>query len=82
MIVVVARDATLPNLDLESISFLEKHPHCDPVGTTSAFAIYQFPLTTCGTVMMVRAATHFTVPFNSYLFLSDCNDNCNAATLL
>uniref|UniRef100_A0A671Y8J3 Zona pellucida sperm-binding protein 4 n=1 Tax=Sparus aurata TaxID=8175 RepID=A0A671Y8J3_SPAAU len=52
MIVVVARDATLPNLDLESISFLEKHPLCEPVGTTSAFAIYQFPLTACGTVMM------------------------------
>lgn len=82
MIVVVARDATLPNLDLESISFLEKHPLCEPVGTTSAFAIYQFPLTACGTVMMVRVATHLTVPFDSYLFLSDCIDNCNAANLL
>ncbi|XP_073328053.1 zona pellucida sperm-binding protein 4-like [Pagrus major] len=51
MIVVVARDATLPNLDLETISFLGNDPNCSPVGTTSAFAIYQFPVTACGTIM-------------------------------
>nr|QKY76800.1 zona pellucida sperm-binding protein [Cottus gobio] len=51
MIVVVARDATLPNIDLESISFLAEDPKCKPVGVTSAFAIYQFPVTACGTIM-------------------------------
>ncbi|XP_068460061.1 zona pellucida sperm-binding protein 4-like [Clinocottus analis] len=51
MIVVVARDATLPNIDLESVSFLAEDPTCNPVGVTSAFAIYQFPVTACGTVM-------------------------------
>ncbi|XP_030587277.1 zona pellucida sperm-binding protein 4-like [Archocentrus centrarchus] len=51
-IVVVARDATLPNIDLESISFSEKGQNCNPVGTTSAFVIYQFPVTTCGTVVI------------------------------
>ncbi|XP_078112938.1 zona pellucida sperm-binding protein 4-like [Sander vitreus] len=51
-IVVVARDATLPNLDLESITMLGRDQDCNPVGTTSAFAIYQFPVTACGTVMM------------------------------
>ncbi|KAM8861514.1 zona pellucida sperm-binding protein 4-like [Synchiropus picturatus] len=51
MIVVVARDATLPNLDLESITFLGTGQQCSPVGTTSAFAIYQFPVTGCGTTM-------------------------------
>ncbi|KAF7224616.1 zona pellucida sperm-binding protein 4-like [Nothobranchius furzeri] len=50
-IIVVARDATLPYIDLESISFLGQGPNCSPVGTTSAFAIYQFPVTDCGTVM-------------------------------
>ncbi|CAJ1056895.1 zona pellucida sperm-binding protein 4-like [Xyrichtys novacula] len=50
-IVVVARDATLPNIDLESISFYGNDQSCSPVGTTSAFAIYQFPVTACGTVM-------------------------------
>ncbi|XP_013867760.1 zona pellucida sperm-binding protein 4-like [Austrofundulus limnaeus] len=50
-IVVVARDSTLPNIDLESINFLGTGDHCHPVGTTSAFAIYQFPVTDCGTVM-------------------------------
>ncbi|KAG7217425.1 hypothetical protein INR49_021592 [Caranx melampygus] len=51
-IVVVARDATLPNLDLDKISFLGNDQNCAPVGTTSAFAIYQFPVTACGTVVM------------------------------
>ncbi|XP_067447209.1 zona pellucida sperm-binding protein 4-like [Thunnus thynnus] len=50
-IVVVARDATLPNIDLESVTFLGNDQNCNPVGTTSAFAIYQFPVTACGTVM-------------------------------
>uniref|UniRef100_A0A665URY5 Zona pellucida sperm-binding protein 4 n=1 Tax=Echeneis naucrates TaxID=173247 RepID=A0A665URY5_ECHNA len=49
-IVVVARDATLPNLDLETIRFLGSDQNCGPIGTTSAFAIYQFPVTACGTV--------------------------------
>ncbi|XP_058501446.1 zona pellucida sperm-binding protein 4-like [Solea solea] len=51
-IVVVARDATLPNLDLETITFLGNEQGCNPVGTSSAFAIYQFPATACGTVIM------------------------------
>nr|UTU47124.1 zona pellucida protein 2c [Sebastes schlegelii] len=51
-ILVVARDATLPNLDLESVAFFGEGQSCSPVGTTSAFAIYQFPVTECGTVMM------------------------------
>lgn len=53
-IVVVARDATLPNLDLDTISFLGNDQNCAPVGTTSTFAIYQFPATACGTIVMVR----------------------------
>ncbi|TNN45578.1 Zona pellucida sperm-binding protein 1 [Liparis tanakae] len=52
MIVVVARDATLPNIDLPSISFLGEDPLCEAVGVTSAFAVYQFPLTACGTLLM------------------------------
>ncbi|XP_072241770.1 zona pellucida sperm-binding protein 4-like isoform X2 [Leuresthes tenuis] len=52
IIIVVARDATLPNIDLDSISFLGDGPTCKPVGITSAFAIYQFYVTSCGTVMM------------------------------
>ncbi|GAA6228985.1 zona pellucida sperm-binding protein 4-like [Lates japonicus] len=50
-IVVVARDATLPNIDLDSISFYSNDQWCGPVGTTSAFAIYQFPVTACGTIV-------------------------------
>uniref|UniRef100_A0A8C2XA79 Zona pellucida sperm-binding protein 4 n=1 Tax=Cyclopterus lumpus TaxID=8103 RepID=A0A8C2XA79_CYCLU len=52
MIVVVARDATLPNIDLPSVNFLAEDPKCEAVGVTSAFAIYQFPVTACGTVLM------------------------------
>uniref|UniRef100_A0A3P9ANK5 Zona pellucida sperm-binding protein 4 n=1 Tax=Esox lucius TaxID=8010 RepID=A0A3P9ANK5_ESOLU len=51
-VVVVARDATVPSLDLESIHLLEGgNAHCSPIGTTSAFAIYQFKVTECGTVV-------------------------------
>ncbi|MEQ2277574.1 hypothetical protein XENORESO_004624 [Xenotaenia resolanae] len=50
-IIVVARDATLPQIDLESVHLLGSGPNCSPVGTTSALAIYQFPVTACSTVM-------------------------------
>uniref|UniRef100_I3KC81 Zona pellucida sperm-binding protein 4 n=1 Tax=Oreochromis niloticus TaxID=8128 RepID=I3KC81_ORENI len=50
-IVVVARDATLPNIDLETVSFYENGHSCNPVGSTSAFAIYEFPVTACGTIV-------------------------------
>ncbi|XP_068168224.1 zona pellucida sperm-binding protein 4-like [Antennarius striatus] len=51
-ILVVSRDATLPSLDLESIAFLGNDEACKPVDTSSAFAIYQFPVTECGTVLL------------------------------
>lgn len=50
-IVVIARDATLPNIDLDSINFMGSDPTCQTVGTTSAFAIYEFPVTACGTTV-------------------------------
>ncbi|XP_051917533.1 protein pygopus-like [Hippocampus zosterae] len=50
-IVVVARDATLPSIDLETFSLLGDGPGCMPVDSNSVFAIYQFPVTTCGTVV-------------------------------
>uniref|UniRef100_A0A8C2WZW1 Zona pellucida sperm-binding protein 4 n=1 Tax=Cyclopterus lumpus TaxID=8103 RepID=A0A8C2WZW1_CYCLU len=49
IIVVVAKDATLPNIVLESINFQAEEEKCKPVAVTSAFAIYQFPVTACGT---------------------------------
>ncbi|XP_071272763.1 zona pellucida sperm-binding protein 4-like [Salvelinus alpinus] len=59
-VVVVARDATLPNLELDSISLLGGNgAHCTPVGITSAFAIYQFKVTECGTVMTEEPGTIF-----------------------
>ncbi|XP_076000989.1 zona pellucida sperm-binding protein 4-like [Genypterus blacodes] len=49
-VVVVAKDATLPHIDVESVSLLEtNHASCSPAGVTSAFAIFQFPVTACGT---------------------------------
>ncbi|XP_077423405.1 zona pellucida sperm-binding protein 4-like [Vanacampus margaritifer] len=50
MIVVISRDATLPRVDLESLSFISNEPGCGPVDSTSAFSIYQFYVTACGTV--------------------------------
>ncbi|KAJ8012330.1 hypothetical protein DPEC_G00067540 [Dallia pectoralis] len=52
-VVVVARDATQPNLDLDSITLIQGHDvPCKPVGSTRAFAIYQFPVTACGSTFM------------------------------
>lgn len=53
-IIVVARDATLPGLNLASISLLGgSSGPCGPVDFSEAFAIYQFPVTACGTTMTV-----------------------------
>uniref|UniRef100_A0A8C2XH48 Zona pellucida sperm-binding protein 4 n=1 Tax=Cyclopterus lumpus TaxID=8103 RepID=A0A8C2XH48_CYCLU len=51
-IVVVARDATVPNIDLESILLLSKASGCTHVDSNSDFAIYNFPVTSCGTVVL------------------------------
>lgn len=54
-VVVVARDATLPSIDVESVSLLETDdPACAPVDVTSAFAIFQFSATSCGTTFKVQ----------------------------
>lgn len=53
-VVVVARDATLPPVDVTSVSLLEMNdPTCSAVDTTPAFAIFQFPMTLCGTTVKV-----------------------------
>ncbi|XP_016093408.1 zona pellucida sperm-binding protein 4-like [Sinocyclocheilus grahami] len=52
-VVVVARDVTLPRLSLDSVHLLGGNdPPCSPVGSTPSFAVYQFPVTACGTKMM------------------------------
>ncbi|ROL29796.1 Zona pellucida sperm-binding protein 4 [Anabarilius grahami] len=52
-VVVVARDVTLPRLSLDSVRLLGGNDlPCSPVGSTPSFAIYQFPVTACGTSMM------------------------------
>ncbi|XP_053503426.1 zona pellucida sperm-binding protein 4-like [Ictalurus furcatus] len=54
-VLVVARDATVPRISLESISMLGGNlGPCSPVDSNTAFAIYQFPVTACGTTMMVQ----------------------------
>ncbi|KAG1942452.1 zona pellucida glycoprotein 2, like 2 [Pimephales promelas] len=52
-VLVVARDATLPHISLDSIHLLEDDPpgHCASVGSTATFAIYQFAVSSCGTRM-------------------------------
>lgn len=53
-IVVVAKDATLPNLDLDTISMYGEGPSCTYVDSNSEFAIYYFAVTQCGTLVRVR----------------------------
>ncbi|TWW73938.1 zona pellucida sperm-binding protein 4-like [Takifugu flavidus] len=51
-VVVVARDATWPHMDVDSISLLDTNdPSCTTVDFTTAFAIFQFPVAACGTTM-------------------------------
>uniref|UniRef100_A0A672YQS2 Zona pellucida sperm-binding protein 4 n=1 Tax=Sphaeramia orbicularis TaxID=375764 RepID=A0A672YQS2_9TELE len=49
-IIVVAKDVTVPLLDLETISLLGQGQGCSHIDSNSNFAIYQFPVTSCGTV--------------------------------
>ncbi|KAM6948328.1 zona pellucida sperm-binding protein 4-like [Aplochiton taeniatus] len=52
VVVVVARDATLPHLDVESVSLLQGvEPSCRPAAATLAFVVFQFPVTACGTTL-------------------------------
>lgn len=51
-VVVVAQDATDPRIDVNSISLLKSDgPSCAPVDFTDVFAIFQFPVTACGTTV-------------------------------
>uniref|UniRef100_A0A8C6PSH0 Zona pellucida sperm-binding protein 4 n=1 Tax=Nothobranchius furzeri TaxID=105023 RepID=A0A8C6PSH0_NOTFU len=51
-IVVVAKDVTLPHIDLESIGLLGHGQSCKAAHTNSIFAVYFFPVTACGTIVM------------------------------
>uniref|UniRef100_A0A3B4BGA2 Zona pellucida sperm-binding protein 4 n=1 Tax=Periophthalmus magnuspinnatus TaxID=409849 RepID=A0A3B4BGA2_9GOBI len=51
-IVVVAKDSTLPRLVLESITLLGSGQGCTHADSNSQFAIYQFPVTKCGSHVM------------------------------
>lgn len=53
-IVVVAKDATLPSLDLSTIAMYGHGPSCTYVDSNSEFAIYYFAVTQCGTLVKVR----------------------------
>lgn len=54
-VLVVARDATMPRISLDSIHMLENDPsgRCASVDSTASFAIYQFTVSSCGTRMKV-----------------------------
>ncbi|XP_062379331.1 zona pellucida sperm-binding protein 4-like [Sardina pilchardus] len=53
IILVVAKDVTLPRLNLNTVSLLggTGDANCSPVDSNSGFAVYQFPATACGTLM-------------------------------
>lgn len=53
-VVVVSRDTIQPPIDLETLVLLESNaPSCRPAGVTSAFVVFQFPVTACGTTISV-----------------------------
>ena len=55
--VVVSRAATLPMLDLGSVTLLEGHSggSCGAVSASPVFAVYQFPVSACGTTVKVSS---------------------------
>uniref|UniRef100_A0A3B3SSZ2 Zona pellucida sperm-binding protein 4 n=1 Tax=Paramormyrops kingsleyae TaxID=1676925 RepID=A0A3B3SSZ2_9TELE len=53
-VIVVAKDSTVPPMDLTSISLLGGEAPCSPVVTTNAVAMYNFPVTACGTLVKVE----------------------------
>lgn len=53
-VVVVARDVTVPRLSLDTVSLLGGNdPPCSPVASNPYFAVYQFPVSACGTNVIV-----------------------------
>lgn len=72
-VVVVARDATLPHIDVDSVSLLETNgPSCNPVDFTSSFAIFQFPVTACGTTIKEVGATQM-IPLEVFCHITNCH---------
>lgn len=55
-IVIVGKDATVPRIDLETISMQGHGPGCTHVDSNSDFAIYYFAVTDCGTEVTVRVS--------------------------
>ncbi|XP_069043734.1 zona pellucida sperm-binding protein 4-like [Lepisosteus oculatus] len=54
-VVVVSRNATSPQLSLDSVSLQGgRSAPCGPVGTTAGFAMFQFPVSACGTSMKIE----------------------------
>ncbi|KAI1883192.1 hypothetical protein AGOR_G00242680 [Albula goreensis] len=52
-VVVVAGDSTVPRLNLDTVRLLEDGDlaTCAPVAVTGDFAVFQFPVSACGTTM-------------------------------
>lgn len=52
-VVVIAKDATLPHVDFDSVSWLGSGNDCGVVDRNSEFSIYNFAVTDCGTIVRV-----------------------------
>ncbi|XP_027645283.2 zona pellucida sperm-binding protein 4 [Falco peregrinus] len=52
--IAISRDVTLPPVDLDSVHLASGHgAGCIPVVKSNAFAVFQFPLSACGTTFQV-----------------------------
>ncbi|MGH0173560.1 UNVERIFIED_CONTAM: hypothetical protein FKN15_065695 [Acipenser sinensis] len=57
VVVVVSRNATRPQLSLDSVGMLGgRNPPCNPVRTSPAFTMFKFPVSACGTTMKRRGS--------------------------
>ncbi|XP_034031393.1 zona pellucida sperm-binding protein 4-like [Thalassophryne amazonica] len=51
VILLLARDATLPYVDTESLSFLDQGQHCNPVATSPSYIVYFLGVNDCGALV-------------------------------
>lgn len=58
IILAVARDVTIPSIDVDRIAFLSTGSRCSPQ-ISSAFVVFEFSVTECGTTVTVRIVTFF-----------------------
>lgn len=71
-ILVVARDATEPSIDFDTLNLIGQGEGCSQEASNLYFSIFHFPVTACGTEVLVRPQ-HGPISQRVYTALKDCD---------